>query len=325
MSVGDLWNLILLEPMLNLLIMLSKGFFNNFGLTIIAFTIIVRLLMLPLTLRQLRAAKAMSSLQPKMQVLQKKHAKDRTKLNQELMKLYKEHGVNPLGCAVPMLIQFPIWIALYQSVIQALAATPEALEGLSRHVYSWLSIANETIPLNNHFLWLDLAQRDPTSILAILVAGSMWVQQKMMTTATTDPRQQATNQMMQWMMPLMFGFFTLSFASGLALYWFTSNIISIVMQYFVTGWGALFKPAAPATAPAKGQRPLAAKGGSPPAAARKGATPEVAEEEEPESLAEAGGTPASPAREKRTGHGKPGDRRKDGRRGRRTRSRASRR
>ena len=106
--------------MTNILIVLSNYLFNSFGLAIIALTIIVRGLMYPLTLRQLRATKAMQTLQPKLAVLQKKYAKDKQKLAKEQMKLYKESGVSPAGCLLPMLIQLPVWIALYQSIIRVL-------------------------------------------------------------------------------------------------------------------------------------------------------------------------------------------------------------
>lgn len=238
-SLTGLWNTILLEPMMNFLILLSKGMFGNFGVAIIILTIIIRIITYPLMIRQLKSSKAMQALQPKMKELQKKYAKDHQKLNAEVMKLYKEHGVNPLGCAGPMLVQFPIWIALYQSVIQALAYTPENLLGLSQRLYSWSAI-QETLPLNNHFLWFDLSRGN--IIVAILVAASMWMLQKMSSTPSADPQQQSTQRMMLWIMPLMFGFFAITLPSGLSVYWIASNIISMIMQYRVTGWGTLAKP-----------------------------------------------------------------------------------
>jgi YidC/Oxa1 family membrane protein insertase len=229
------------------LILLSSVLFGSFGLAIIVLVIIVRLLMLPLTLRQLRSTRAMSTLAPKMQEIQKKYAKDQQKLQQEITKLYKEAGVNPLGCLWPMLVQVPIWIALYQSIIRAVAASPEELLQLSQNLYS-LPLIHQAVPLEESFLWLNLGRPDQYFILAILVGGSMWVLQKMSTVPTADPRQQQMNRMMLWLMPLMFAFFTLQFPSGLALFWVVSNIIGIVTQYFITGWGSLFARA-PAPVP----------------------------------------------------------------------------
>jgi YidC/Oxa1 family membrane protein insertase len=222
--------------MINVLIVLSHFLFNNFGLTIIILTLIIRLILLPLTLKQLRATKNMQMLQPKLVELQKKYAKDKQRLAQEQMQLYKESGVNPVGCAVPLLIQFPIWIALYQAIILALAVNPEALLNLSRYFYTWAAPLVE-LPLNNYFLGLNLATGNV--IIAILVGTSMWVQQKMVTPTTQDPRTAQQSQLMLWMMPIMFTFFSFSFPSGLALYWVVSNIFSIVVQYYVTGWGGL--------------------------------------------------------------------------------------
>jgi len=235
----EVWHLIIGNPVLNVLIALSHLLSGEFGLAIIGLTIIVRLISWPLTKRQLNSSKALQDMQPRMQELQKKYGKNQQKLQQETMKLYKEAGVNPLGCLWPMLIQLPIWIALYQAIMRALATTPENLLDLANRLYSW-DIVNQAIPLNSHFLWLDLGQPDPYFILAIIVGGTMWVQQKMTQAPSVDPRQQSTSRMMLMMMPLMFGFLTLMFPSGLALYWAISNIIGIITQYFFTGgWGYL--------------------------------------------------------------------------------------
>lgn len=242
--MADLWSLIILNPMLNGLIALTSVLDGSFGLAIIALTIIVRLILVPLTLKQLKSTKALQGMQPKIQELQKKHGKNQQKLQQEMMKLYKEAGVNPLGCLWPMLIQFPVWIALYQSIMRALATAPESLLDLFQHLYSSEVVA-QALPLDSHFLWLNLGVPDSTMILAIIVGGSMWVQQKMVTAPTVDPRQQSMNSMMQLMMPFMFAFFTLMFPSGLALFWAVSNVIGIGIQYLVTGWGYLGRGALP--------------------------------------------------------------------------------
>ncbi|MSQ15170.1 MAG: membrane protein insertase YidC [Dehalococcoidia bacterium] len=239
MDIGSIWNNLFQDPMLNGLIILYGLLWQNFAITIVVFTIVVRLIMLPFTIKQLQATKGMQVLQPKMAALQKRYAGDRPRLSQEQMKLYKEHGVNPLGCAVPTIIQFPIWIGLYQSILLAMAVSPESLVSLSEHLYSWMPEITKLIPLKSEFLWLDLSKPDKTFIFPILVAGSTWFQQKMTTTPSADPKQQQMNSMMQNMMPLMLGFFALQFASGLAIYWVVSNICSMVIQYFVIGMGGL--------------------------------------------------------------------------------------
>jgi YidC/Oxa1 family membrane protein insertase len=237
------WELIVQQPVINVLIVMTHYLAGSFGLAIIALTIIVNLAMLSLTLSQIRSAKAMQDLQPKLVELQKKFAKDKQKLAQEQMRLYKESGVKPAGCAITMIIQMPVWIALYQSIILSLAVAPEALLNLSRYLYHW-SVIFSILPLNNTFLTMNLAA--PNFIMAILVGATMWLQQKMSTTTPADPKQAQQAQLMLWMMPMMFTVLALSFPAGLSLYWVTSSVFRIVLQYRVTGWGGLRRPA-PAT------------------------------------------------------------------------------
>lgn len=296
--VTDIWNTVFFNPMLNGLVVLYGLSFQNLGLTIVVFTVLVRLIILPLTLRQLHSAKKMSQLQPKLAALQKRYANDRQALAQEQMRLYKEEGINPLGCAVPTLIQFPIWIGLYQSILLALAVDPNSLIQLSKHLYTWLPQVQELVPLNSKFLWLDLGQPDPLYIIPVLVGGSMWVQQKMATLPGGDERTQQMNQTMQYTMPLLFAFMTLQFASGLAIYWFVSNAISIVIQYFVTGWGSL-------TWFTRGAQTAA------------GTRADADTTPSPSGASDAAGVAAAEAStHSRTGNGKPRSQREDRRRGR---------
>ena len=238
--LGDAWSTIIIQPMVNSLLLLYWVFFSNFGIAIIAFTMLVRLVMVPLTIKQSRQIKAMNGLQPLMKQLQEKYKTDRQRVSLETMKLYKEHGVNPLGCLGPMFIQFPIWIGLFQAIRQTVPNNPENLVELSGNLYSWLPQVHSIIPINSSFLWMDLALPDPSPfVMPILVGGSMFVMQKMTTMPSADERQASTNRMMLWMMPLMFGFFTLNFSSGLAVYWVVSNIIGVAIQGFITGWDPL--------------------------------------------------------------------------------------
>jgi YidC/Oxa1 family membrane protein insertase len=241
-GIGDIWNLIAVQPVINILVVMTHYLFNNFGLAIIALTLIVNGAMLPLTLKQVRASKAMQELQPKLAELKKKYGKDKERMAREQMRLYKESGVSPAGCLLPMLIQMPVWIALFQSIMRVLAVIPENLAGLSQHLYSW-SVVYSTVPLNNHFLWLNLASGD--IFLAILVGASMWVQQKMIMTSSSDPSQKTQSSLMLWILPIMFAWLTLSFPSGLAIFWVTSNLFRIGLQYWIGGWGGLVKSSPP--------------------------------------------------------------------------------
>ncbi|MBC7261143.1 MAG: membrane protein insertase YidC, partial [Chloroflexi bacterium] len=237
--MGQIWNTVIFEPMLNGLLFLYSLLGRNFGLSVIVFTVLVRVLTLPITMQQMRSAKASQDLQPKLQELQKKYKNDREKLAEEQMKLYKEAGVNPFGCLVPTLIQLPIWIGLYQSIINALPDNPLQLLNLARHIYQQFPLLSSLVPLNPRFLWLHLGRPDPYYVVPILVVATMWVQQKMMASPTADPQQQAMNQSMELMMPMMFGIITLQLASGLGLYFVATNLVGIIQQYFVSGWGAL--------------------------------------------------------------------------------------
>lgn len=235
--IGIVWDTVILNPMVNFLVVLTDFLFGNFGLAIIVLTIVVNLVMYPLTKRQLHQSKAMQSLNAEINEIKRKYAKDKQRVAEEQMRLMKEAGVNPAGCMLPMLVQMPVWIALYQSVIRLLATAPEGFLDLSQRLYSsWTSVF-ALLPLNSNFLGLDLAA--PNMILALLVGVAMWVQQKMTTNPAADPQTQASNQMMTWMFPMMFVFISMSMPSGLAVYWLTSTAIRIVLQYFTTGWGGL--------------------------------------------------------------------------------------
>lgn len=261
-----IWNNILINPMTNVLVVLNNLLFGSFGMAIIVFTIIMRVFTFPLTLRQLHSSRAMASIQPRMAEIKKKY-KDPKRQSEETMKLYREAGVNPLGCLFQMVVQMPIWIALYQVIRLALGSTPEALIGLRGHLYPW-SYIQHAVPLSNQFLWLDLSQ--PDLLLGLLVGLSMFVQQKITTVPTTDERQQSMSSTMLWMMPLMFSYFALNVPSGLPLYWFLSALVSIILQQVYVGssltWRTLFtlQPAGlPRTAMAE-QRPAKLPAGQEP-------------------------------------------------------------
>ena len=238
-SPGDLWNLVIFRPMLNALLFLYKVFGHSVAWSIILFTVVVRVVTFPLTLKQLHSARATQDLQPEMEALKKKYANNKEKLQQETMKLYQEKGINPMGGCLPMLVQFPIWIGLYQSIIQMLTDNPLQYLKLAQNIYIRFPSLSQLLPLRSQVLWLDMGRPDPYYILPILVAVTMWAQQKMMTPPGADPQQASMNQSMQLMMPIMFGYITLQYASGLALYFVASNIVGMITQYIAMGPGGL--------------------------------------------------------------------------------------
>jgi YidC/Oxa1 family membrane protein insertase len=247
LGIGDIFDIAILQPMLNALLWLYSVLGEQFWLAIIVFTIVIRGVMTPLMLPQQRSAKKMQEIQPKLKELQKKYGKDRERMSQEQMKLYKEAGVNPMGGCLPMLVQFPIWIGLYQSIIRALGYQPLQLLDLSKNIYPFMQGAWAMVPLNRFFLGMDLALTPQqlgglTYALPILVAFTSWLQTKMTTPAGGGDGQAAgMGQSMTLMMPLMFGFFSLNFSTGLSFYFIVSNIIGIITQGFISGWeGLLF-------------------------------------------------------------------------------------
>ncbi len=226
----------LTNPFTTALLFLYQILGQNIVLTIVVFTVLIRVLTYPLTYQQIRSSKAMQELQPKLKKLQEKHKGDREKLAQEQMRLYREHGVNPLAGCLPLLIQLPILYGLYGAIYRSLASTP--LQLLDLHNRLMAPGLSHLVPLQNQFLWLNLALPDQTFILPILVVATTWLQQKLMTPATTsgDPKDPSTAMArnMNVMMPLMIGIFSLSFASGLSIYWVVSNLAGIA-QYAMMG------------------------------------------------------------------------------------------
>jgi YidC/Oxa1 family membrane protein insertase len=241
---GILWLEIIMRPMINSLALLYQLLFSNFGLSIIVFTILIRLAMIPLTIRQTRQMKKMQAIQPKMKAIQEKYkgkkGDARRAMSSETMALYKNAGVSPVGCLGPMIIQMPIWIGFYRAILRTMPSTPEGMANLSGLFYGW-NPAISSIPIDSQFLGISLvdlvsAAAMPWNFaLPVLVGGSMFIQQKMTTNPTSDPRQKSTNQMMLWMMPIMFGAFTWQFPAGLAVYILFSNIVGVVIQYYVGG------------------------------------------------------------------------------------------
>ncbi len=232
-----MWNLFI-SIFINILLWIYNLIGQNFGVAIILFTILIRIITWPLNAQQMKGAKAMQDLQndKEWQAIQKKYAKDREKLAQEQMRIYRERGINPFGSCLPTLIQFPILIALYQSIIRALAATPLDLLRLSQSINpNFLDVA-KLIPLNSKFLWMNLGQPEPYYILAIIVAATTYIQSKLTLPPATNPNDQsaAMGQSMAITMPLMLGWFALTFPSGLAVYFITSNLLGIV-QYAAQG------------------------------------------------------------------------------------------
>ncbi len=204
-SIDFGWFYFLAIPMLQLMIFLY-GIFHNYGVAIIFLTIIVKIITLPLTLKGMNSMKAMTKIQPEVMALREKFKNDPQKLNIATMELYKKNNVNPMSGCLPLIIQIPIFFALYKALL--------------------LSIELKNAPF---FGWLvDLSAKDPYYITPIIMGVTMFIQQKM-TPSTADPMQQK----IFLAMPIIFTFLFLNFPSGLVIYWLTNNILSIIQQYVV--------------------------------------------------------------------------------------------
>ncbi len=187
----------------------------NYGVAIILLTVITKILFYPLTVKSMVSMKAMQALQPQINALRAKYQKDPQRLQRETMELYRKHKVNPMGGCLPMVIQIPIFYALYV----AFSLAVELQNAAFLCVGTMFGIA----------FWIcDLAQHDPTYVLPILMGISMFIQQKMSPT-TADPRQAK----IMLIMPVIFTFMFLNLPAGLVLYWFVSNVLQILQQYYM--------------------------------------------------------------------------------------------
>jgi YidC/Oxa1 family membrane protein insertase len=241
---SKMWDTVILNPMINLLLWIYAVLGHNFGLAIIVFTILIRLITLPLTIQQQRSTQKMQELQQSKdwKDIQKKYKDDKQKLQAEQLKLYQTVGFNPLSGCLPTLIQLPIIFGLYGAVIRALAATPGPLFELAKHMYPFTS--SSLIPLNSNFLYMNLGQPERfylsflpgigIPLLTILVVISTYVQNKLMTPPTADPQSSQMTQVMSLYMPLLLGYFAYTLASGLALYFVVSNLLGVA-QYAALG------------------------------------------------------------------------------------------
>jgi YidC/Oxa1 family membrane protein insertase len=199
------WFSAIAKPLLHVLTFFYK-YTHNYGVAIIIITVILKILFFPLTHKSYKSMKEMQKLQPKMMELREKFKNDREALNRATMELYKTHKVNPLGGCFPMLVQIPVFFALYKSLM--------------------FSIELRHAPF---ILWItDLSAKDPYYVTPIIMGITMFIQQKM-TPSTMDP----TQAKMMLAMPIVFTFMFLNFPSGLVIYWLVNNILTIAQQAYI--------------------------------------------------------------------------------------------
>jgi YidC/Oxa1 family membrane protein insertase len=259
--MGNIFDLFIVNPFTNALLLIY-AFVGNFGVSIILFTILIRLLTHPIMAQQIKSSTAMQQLMAseEWQKIQEKYKGDKEKLAQEQMRIYSEKGVSPFSSCLPTLIQFPILIGFYQSIVRAIGTTPLQLLALVRGIYPGLenitskASLSSLIPIHSQFLWMNLGQPEGVKldflpfaipILAIVVGLTTYVQTKLTIQPSASPNDQSAqmNQMMGLYMPVLLFYFALNFASGLAVYFITSNLLGIA-QYAALGkvnWSNLLK------------------------------------------------------------------------------------
>ncbi len=209
-------------PLTKLFVWLLRAFYAlipNYGVAIILLTVLVRVLTAPLTSRQMNSMKRMQALQPRVKALQEKYGDDRQKQSEEMMKLYRESGVNPLGGCLPILLQFPVFVGLYYALQSSIELRQAPFFGWIHDLSAPESLF--TIP------GIDL----PVRFLPLIMGASMVLQQKLSPQPTIDPAQQ---RMMMTIMPVMFTVLFYQFPSGLVLYWLVSNLLASGHQYWLT-------------------------------------------------------------------------------------------
>ena len=196
-----------------------NGFMHNYGWAIIVLTILVKILFWPLTHKSYKSMKDMQKLQPKMAKIREKYKDNREKMNQEMMALYKTYKVNPMGGCLPMVIQIPVFFALYSLLGYAIEL---------RHAPFLLWIndlsAPDRLPIGVMIPYVG----NGIPVLTLLMGASMFIQQKM-TPTTGDP----TQAKLMLFLPVIFTFMFINFASGLVLYWLVNNVLSIGQQYYI--------------------------------------------------------------------------------------------
>ena len=193
------------------------GVVGNYGIAIIIVTVLMRIIIFPLTLKQEKSMKKMRELQPELEKIKEKYKDNPQEYQQKTAELYRESGVNPLGGCLPLLIQMPVFVALY-----------------------W-AFSGNAIPADAKFLWFTLKQPDRLfmignfafNLLPILNVGVTYIQQKIMTSATSGQESSQQMQTMLYMMPLMMLFIFYKMPSGVTLYYLVSGALSLVQQYFI--------------------------------------------------------------------------------------------
>jgi YidC/Oxa1 family membrane protein insertase len=222
--MGELFNELIIRPLLNLTVFLYGTIgLENMALTIIIVTILVRLALLPLSLKTARSQKAMAQVAPEVERIREQYKNDTQAQSEATMRLYKERGVSPLSGCLPLLLQLPILIGMYRVFTDIFK--PEALAAL----YRWVDVPAEIIPVVFGFLNMSA----PSHVLAVTAAVAQFFQMKLTGGVAAEGRQAAMNKQMMYMLPVMILVIGWSLPAGLSLYWITTTLFSLGEQLYL--------------------------------------------------------------------------------------------
>lgn len=266
-AIGDFFNLVFFAPVINLLVLIYQGLSTlnlpgALGFAILILTIIIRFLVWPFMTSQIKATKKMADLKPHLDALKQKHKDDKKAFAEAQMALYKEHGINPAGGCLPALIQIPIFIALYQAIINILPGAGGNIDKINSLLYfPQLKLPSFIDP---HFFGLNLGVKPSEFgsqgvfllLIPLITAVLTFIQSKMTMPApvkhyqSDSPKEAKEKEGMEeslgqvqgqmvYLMPIMIGYFTYQFPVGLAIYWNAYTILGIIQQHRISGWGGI--------------------------------------------------------------------------------------
>lgn len=265
MNIGDIFNLVFFGPIINILVLILQGLQaihipGALGFSILILTILIRMVVWPFMSSQIKATKKMADLKPHLTALKQKHKGDKQAFAAAQMALYKEHGINPAAGCLPALIQIPVFIALYQAIINILPGAGGHIDQINSLLY----FPQFRLPatLDPNFFGLNLGVKPSQFGLSVLlmvplvtavltfIQSAMTLPKPIKHYPSDSPKEEKEKEgleesmgqvqsQMVYLMPIMIGYFAFQFPIGLAIYWNTYTILGIIQQYYISGWGGL--------------------------------------------------------------------------------------
>lgn len=240
-----MWTFLFKTPILNILLLFNRFLFQNLGLAIVGLTLLIRGALIPLTLPAIRSSKKVKELKPQLDGLKEKHSDDQASLAQAQMELYRQHGVNPVGGCLPILLSLPVMVALYQVLLMVLNAETAAV--VNEFAYFDFLKVSSLDQLQTNFLWLNLTQADPFYILPLLVGAAQFLNAHLVSPSSSSPGKdksegeregaevmaEAMQTQFKYFFPFMTVFIAARLPAGVSLYWLASTLFGIIQAKFL--------------------------------------------------------------------------------------------